>query len=133
MPFSLAVSASFTADQVLPGLQFWSRELGVEITTALAPYGQILQTLLDPTSVFAARPRGANIILLRVCDWLRELPADAAASPDFVRQHLQQATSDFARAVQACCSRGGTQTFLIVCPSESSTSKPIRSAARPAL
>ena len=115
--FSIAIAASFTVDPLLPGLRFLARELGVDAAIEIAPYGQVLQTLLDPTGVFATRARGGNVILLRVVDWLRELSAGASTSPEFAGPHLEQTAADFERAMRAYCARGTNPTFLVICPS----------------
>ncbi len=71
---SIRVAASFTTDPLLPALRFWVKELALDAAVDVAPYGQVLQSLLDPSSLLNARGRGANVVLLRVRDWLRELP-----------------------------------------------------------
>ena len=119
--FTLALSASFTTDLMLPGLRFWFHELGLRGEIQVAPYNQVLQTLLDPGSVFAARGRGANVVYLRVRDWVRELPDTQAASQESLRTHLEAAASDFDRAMRTHRARAGNQTFLIVCPCGSSS------------
>ena len=115
-PFGLAVAGSFTVDPLLQGLRFWMDALQLDGDVQVAPYGQVVQTLLDPAGVFAAPRRGLNLALLCVGDWIRELPEDEGASPERVRAHLERAVTDFDRAMRTHRARGGTPTLLLVCP-----------------
>jgi FkbH-like protein len=65
----LAVSATFTADAILPVLRFWLRELGLGWSARLAPYNQVFQQLLDPSSLLGRNAAGVNILLVRFQDW----------------------------------------------------------------
>ena len=116
--FSLNVAATFTADLLLPALRFWWDELGVSGEIRLAPYGQVVQPLLDPDSVFASKERGANLIFLRVGDWLRELSVDDLSSAQRVQAHLTAAAADFERALSGFASRHRRHTIVLLCPSD---------------
>ena len=48
------------------------RKLGLDARVDCAGYNQVFQSLLDPTSALRTNPRGANVLLLRVEDWLRD-------------------------------------------------------------
>ena len=115
--FTLSVAGSFTLDPLLPGLRFWLREMGVAGTVEVAPYGQVVQTLLDPASLFASTDRGFNILLLRVGDWIRDLSDESIADEQRVQLQLEQAMSDFERAMRAHRARRGNPTILMICPS----------------
>ncbi len=78
-PVRFAVSATFTAEPIAPALRFWARRLGREFEVRFAPYNQILQTLHDPSSEFAANDSGLNLILARVEDLGQFNRLDAAA------------------------------------------------------
>src|SRR5450631_3967784 len=67
-PFQFAISASFTAEPIQPIIDFWGRRLNAEFEIRFAPYNQILQTLLDPHSVFAGNQHGIDILLVRLED-----------------------------------------------------------------
>ncbi len=72
---TVAVAASFTAFPIVRPLQFWLNEvLGLDARVEMADAGQVVQTLLDPRSVFAANQSGLNVILLRWEDWDRGAP-----------------------------------------------------------
>jgi len=66
-----AVSATFTAEPIEPCLDFWTRRLGIAGRIEFAPYNQVFQQLLDPASLLAKNDRGANLLLIRLEDWLR--------------------------------------------------------------
>ena len=114
---TIRLAASFTTDPLVPAVESWVRELSLDAGVAVAPYGQLLQSLLDPSSRLNSRGRGANVLLLRVLDWLRELPPDHLADIDRVRQYLQQTAQDFDAAVRAHRGQAGIDTLLLFCPS----------------
>ncbi len=63
---TVAIAASFTAFPIFEPLRFWLHEvLSVDARIELAGMGQVMQTLLDPRSVFATNSSGLNVILLR--------------------------------------------------------------------
>jgi FkbH-like protein len=64
----LAIAATFTAEPLAPVFDFWSRKLETPFEVCFAPYNQVLQTLLDPASVFGRNPRGLNVVLVRWAD-----------------------------------------------------------------
>ena len=115
--FTVRVASSFTADALLPGLRFWLKELDLDGDVQLAPYGQILQPLLDPSSLFASPSKGLNAVLLRLRDLLRELPGEQVANLEFVRTYLREAAADLVRGFKAHRGRAGSETVLLLCPS----------------
>src|SRR5947208_15339603 len=72
MPFddrAIAISATFTAEGIQPGLAFWAGELGLEYEIRFAAYNQLFQELLDPAGLFARNRGGVNVALERLDDW----------------------------------------------------------------
>jgi FkbH-like protein len=69
---AIAISATFTAEAIQPGLEFWARELGLDYEIRFAGYNQLFQQLLDPAGLFARNRGGFNVGLLRFEDWLRD-------------------------------------------------------------
>ncbi|MET5020540.1 hypothetical protein AAHH78_36715, partial [Burkholderia pseudomallei] len=45
-----------------------------------APYGQLFQTLYDPSTPCHANRHGTTVVLVRPCDWLRFDDANADAA-----------------------------------------------------
>jgi FkbH-like protein len=118
-PLPLAIVASFTADPIEKSVAFWGRELGVAPELAFAPYGQILQSLFDPGSRLSTNGGGLNVVLLRVQDWLRELPRDRHADIAFLREHLEATSRDLVDAMRGHRARARAATLLVLCPSAS--------------
>lgn len=63
--FTFAIAASFTAEPVASVIHFWSSPLQSSFACRFAPFNQLLQTLLDPASVFAANTHGLNVLWFR--------------------------------------------------------------------
>src|SRR5262249_38856609 len=66
---AIAISATFTAEAIQPGLAFWAGELGLEYEIRFAGYNQLFQELLDPAGLFAGNRGGVNVVLARFADW----------------------------------------------------------------
>src|ERR1051326_2858037 len=66
---AIAISATFTAEAIQPGLAFWAGELGLEYEIRFAGYNQIFQQLLDPAGLYARNRAGFNVALVRFEDW----------------------------------------------------------------
>jgi FkbH-like protein len=120
--FTIRVAASFTTDALQAPLQFWAAELDVNAAVTFAPYGQVLQSLLDPGSLLNARGRGASVVLLRVRDWLRELTDGQAGDIEFLRSYLQATLRDFERALRSHRAQAAADTLLVICPSHGALS-----------
>jgi FkbH-like protein/FkbM family methyltransferase len=79
----LCVASTFTAEPLEDSLKFWGAHFGRNVRVDFAPYNQVFQQLLDPTSAFHRNREGINAIVLGLEDWLngerRTLrPADPA-------------------------------------------------------
>jgi len=77
----IVVAATFTAEPIAEALQFWSDYLPFPARTSFAPYNQVFQELLDPSSQFHQNRGGFNVILLNLADWAAGRPAPSLA-PD---------------------------------------------------
>src|SRR3954454_18838929 len=66
---AIAISATFTAEALQPGLAFWAGELGLDYEIRFAGYNQLFQELLDPAGLFARNRGGINIAMVRFADW----------------------------------------------------------------
>lgn len=69
-PLPLTVSANFTVEPIEDALRFWADELSLPITPRFAPYNQVFQELLDPSSASRTNSGGVNLIFLHLGDWL---------------------------------------------------------------
>jgi FkbH-like protein len=66
---AIAITATFTAEAIQPGLAFWAGELGFDYEIRFAGYNQVFQELLDPAGLFARNRGGINVALVRLEDW----------------------------------------------------------------
>jgi len=66
--FRFAIAASYTAEPLQTTFDFWRTPLQSEFASHFAPFGQILQTILDPGSIFAENSHGLNVVLFRFQD-----------------------------------------------------------------
>ncbi len=109
-PVRFAVSATFTAEPIAPALRFWARRLGREFEIRFAPYNQILQTLHDPTSAFAANDSGLNVILARVEDLGQFNRLDAGAL-----SLIDENVTQLREALAAAAPRLGAPVLVAIC------------------
>jgi len=112
-PYRIAIAASFTSEPIEPFLKFWGRRLNSPFETVFAPFNQIVQTLLDPGSAFAANRRGANVILLRVSD-LAQTSAGGAATAETAAANARQ----LAGAVRSALPKFSVPLIFMLCPPE---------------
>lgn len=112
-PLVLPVAATFTADPLLTPLRFWMGELGLAARVELQPYAQVMQQLLDAKSAFTRNKHGVNILLVRLDDWIRDLPTGETLRR--VRAHLERASDEFLAATQTLRSRTHVPLFVFLC------------------
>jgi acyl carrier protein len=74
---NFAISSTFTAEPLAEPLKHWAKELGLKPRIEFAPYNQVFQQLLDPSSLLARNKQGLNVILVRVDDWGKCAPRTA--------------------------------------------------------
>ncbi|MBA2483685.1 MAG: FkbM family methyltransferase, partial [Nitrosomonas sp.] len=67
----IVVSSTFTSEPMLEALQFWSKQLAQNWEVQFAPYNQVYQQLLDPSSLVGSNSNGINVVLFRLEDWFR--------------------------------------------------------------
>ncbi len=96
-----SIAASFTAEPLQASLLFWGRRLQTRFEVRFAPFNQLMQTLLDSTSVFAGNHHGVNVLLVRFEDLGEFSPEDAEA---------------LARAVRAAPEHARAPLLVGVCP-----------------
>src|SRR5207245_1805937 len=67
---NIVIGATFTAEPLKDGLDFWLRRLGLPASVCFAPYNQVFQELLDPGSLAAGNRGGLTLLLVRFEDWI---------------------------------------------------------------
>lgn len=107
----IAIAATFTAEPVEESLAFWLSQLGVSARVQFAPFNQVFQQLVDPTSDLAGNKRGLNVLLVRFEDW-QQRNDDVGAADAAMTTHVDQfiaTLSDFA-------ARALVPTLVVLCP-----------------
>lgn len=66
----VCVASNFTADLLREPLEFWADYFERPLRIAFAPYNQVFQQLLDPSSALAGNRQGMNILVLGLEEWL---------------------------------------------------------------
>ncbi|MCS6812004.1 MAG: HAD-IIIC family phosphatase [Cyanobacteria bacterium] len=109
---TIAIAATFTAEPLEDSLSFWLQTLNLSAGVEFAPYNQIFQELLNPSSLLAQNRQGVNIILVRWEDWQREL----AEHDDSIAQ-VERNLDDLIVALRAATGRSSTPYIVGLCPS----------------
>jgi FkbH-like protein len=92
-PFRFEIAATFTADPLRETIGFWEEPLQSRFAVNFAPFGQVVQTVLDAGSGFGANDHGVNVLLLRLAD-LGE-PARRRENLETVRQAVAARAGHF--------------------------------------
>ncbi len=122
---SLVISATFTADPVGAPLEYVLRLIGLPSVVQMAPYNQVFQQLLDPSSPLAANAASTSVLLVRLEDFVREV--DAPDSPDI---RIAKIAEDLFGAIQAFRQRPGASTVLMLFPPSPKVTGDLASAIR---
>lgn len=119
---TIAIAASFTAEPITECLDFWMQELNNPARIEFAPYNQIFQQLLDPTSLLSQNSSGINVVLLRLEDWLR-FNSQATVNQDYLAL-IEQNVQDLIAGVKAAVERSTVPYIICLCPASPSTPDP---------
>ena len=114
---SIALCGTFTLDTLVDPLRFWFDQVGFKVDVEIAGYGQTLQELVNPSSLVGRNQKGANLIVLRARDWLRERGNNAEDVAD-TRDYLISMAQEFCRALVTHRQHAASGTVLLLCPSE---------------
>lgn len=112
----LAMVASFTLDPIHKGFEGWSEVLDLGIEPKVAPYAQVLQQALDPSSI-ASRSTSGSVFLVRVDDFFHELPREILSSGQQVSQVLKRNVIELIDAMKSHRAMAKGPTLLLLCPS----------------
>lgn len=124
--FSVRIAATFTAEPLRAVLEPWLHALGVAPEISFAPYNQVHQQLLDPSSLLSGNPGGLNVLLVRPGDLGVGTPDSASST-----------AKELAQALENAAARGGVPMLLLACPTaskggtETLFSEALRQAAKP--
>jgi len=135
-PRTVAIAATFTAEPIEPAISFWAEKFDVPLKIEFAPYNQVFQQLLDPSSLLSRNTNGINILLVRFEDWLRfekvsvpisvedretlqKAAADGHPIDDATRAKIKQNATDLARALRFAAGASATPHLVYLCPASS--------------
>lgn len=124
---TLAIAATFTAEPLLPGLTLVLEEAGFALAPQCAPYNQIFQELLAPSSLLALNAAGANLLLLRIEDFVREV-----YEPQSLPEKIERTSRELCEALAQFAHRSRSPTVLAVLPSSGAADSDIGSQLRAA-
>jgi FkbH-like protein len=109
---TIAIAGTFTAEPLTESLQHWIRELNLGARIEFAPFNQVFQQLLDPTSVLMSNARGLNVLLVRFEDWFQ--PDEGSGKMN--DSDCKRVADEFVAALKTAA-RNTTSPFLVsLCP-----------------
>jgi FkbH-like protein len=114
----IAIAASFTTEPLLQLLYFVIEQAGLRLDVRLAPYHQVFQELLSPTSLLATNAGGVDVVLVRLEDFVREIQSD-----DEALSSLRRAANELTNALVQFAQRVKVPTLLAVMPPSPSLPK----------
>ena len=107
----IVVAATFVAEPLEVPLAWLLEELGLQDEIRFAPYNQIFQELLTPTSEIALNTGGMSVVLIRIEDFVRDLTEPAAA-----REAVDRVTQELGDALETFSSRAKGPVILVILP-----------------
>ncbi|GHH96307.1 HAD-IIIC family phosphatase [Streptomyces capillispiralis] len=125
----ITVAATFTVEPLLPLLRDALEHIGAPHLVEAAPYGQLAEQLLSPSSHFARNTGGLNVGLIRTADWAGGTTDGADGAASQAGQEAGQADV-FVAAAQEFAATHGTPTVLVVCPGPTGPARTEPAASR---
>ncbi|MDQ6673244.1 MAG: HAD-IIIC family phosphatase, partial [Chloroflexota bacterium] len=118
----VAIAATFTAEPIEDFLDFFMGELELRARIQFAPFNQVLQQLLDPSSQLARNCHGFNVLLVRLED-LDHAPEEPQAYPQI---GLPGHAGEFADAIDTFLGRTALPLLVLICPPSSPVAQDTR-------
>ena len=119
---AVAIAATFTAEPMLPALRLVLDEAGVPLEVRFSPYGQVFQELLSTTSLLATNAQGANVVLLRMEDFVRDVSDSGDA-----RALIERTTRELSDALSQHAARARSRTLFCILPPSPNSPREITS------
>lgn len=108
-PLDVVIAATFTCNPVATLFSHAADGHGLSVSIEQAPYGQVVEQLLDPAAAFRRNAGGLNVCLIRPGDWT---PASAgAADRRATLRVFTEVAADFAAATTG-------HLLVCVCPDQ---------------
>jgi FkbH-like protein len=108
----IALAATFTAEPIADFLNFWIQELKLPLQIEFAPYNQVFQELLDPSSLLSLNQDGINLVLIRFEDWKRE---ETDADLDNLQNKIKRNVNDLVTALKSAAAKSKTPLLVYLC------------------
>ena len=105
----IVVTATFTAEPIEAPLKFWLKQLDLECCIEFAPYNQVFQQLLDPSSLLSNNRNGTGIILIRLEDW--------AKGADLTKEKIEANIKSFTLSLGNYGQKSSIPQIVCICPS----------------
>jgi FkbH-like protein len=112
---AVVLAATFTAEPLMAPLGHFLREVGLPLGTKVAPYAQVFQQLLDPTSEFLKNRGGVNVVLVRLEDWLRDEGGRFVWSAEQGRK-LERNVDELVAALREASLASSIPLVVAICP-----------------
>lgn len=110
----IAISATFTAEAIQPGLAFWTAELGLDYEIRFAGYAQLFQELLDPAGLFARNRGGFNVALVRL--------------EDMAEAGMEESVRKLVEAIRSAADHWASPLIVAICPPTAENAAAMESA-----
>ncbi|MCW8128234.1 amino acid adenylation domain-containing protein [Microbulbifer halophilus] len=107
----LVVAGTFTIDPMREALAHFAQWSGLPARVELAPYAQLFQQLVDAESPMRRNEYGANLMVVRLEDWLGDSPT---AEPDAAT--LEGNVAQFCDALTAAAAGSAVPYLLLIAP-----------------
>lgn len=130
-PAELVVAGSFTVEPLEAPLTRLLELLKFEGSVCFAPYHQVFQQLLDPTSLLSQRSSLGAVVLLRFGDFLRDRPAEETRGES--EAHLRTTLEELQAAIDGFARRHAGPLLVVEAPSSVEVSGPWVDAFRHAM
>lgn len=88
----VAIAATFTSEPIGDYISWWGKQFDGNFQVEFAPYNQVFQELLDPTSLLSTNT-GVNLLLVRFEDWLRNDQSEDNLKCEKLERNLDELTA----------------------------------------
>jgi len=118
---TIAITATFTAELIEEPLAYWIQELGIQARIEFAPYNQVFQELLNPSSLLLRNDDGINTVLVRLEDWhmSRDNPTPNVDFSTQEHEEIERNVQDLIQALKSAAKRSGPPWIVCICPASS--------------
>ena len=118
----IALAATFTAEPLQQGLEYWAERLIIPAAARFAGYNQIFQELLNSEGLLGSNRDGLNVLLVRLSDWLKYTDSGSAVDASVTagaewQSVIERNARDLAAALKSAANRSATPHLLLFCPS----------------